>query len=108
VPRVDRVADRLADEVVADRPAPEAVALEQLAPPPAIPGIGERRSDVEVVAPAGELESVVPPARGLLGQLGERQVGPLAGEQGDGSRRGASSVVAGTPATLPARVSRSQ
>ena len=32
VARVDRVAHRLADEVVADRPAPQAVALQQLAP----------------------------------------------------------------------------
>jgi hypothetical protein len=80
---VDRVADRLADEVVADRPAAQAVALEQLALAPAVGGVGERLVDVEVVAPAGELEAVEPPRRALRGEVVERQVGPLAREQGD-------------------------
>ena len=51
----------------------------------AVAVVGERGVDVEVVAPAGELEAVEAPAAGLLGELGERQVGPLAGEQGDWS-----------------------
>ena len=82
---VDRVADGLADEVVADRPDVEAVALEQLAPLAAVRVVGERGVDVEVVAPAGELEAVEAPLAGLGGELGERQVGPLAGEQRDWS-----------------------
>ena len=61
------------------------VALEQLAPLAAVGVVGERGVDVEVVAPAGELEAVEAPVAGLGGELGERQVGPLAGEQGDGS-----------------------
>ena len=87
---VDRIADRLADEVVADRPDVQAVALEQLAPLAAVGVVGERGVDVEVVAPAGELEAVEAPGAGLRGELGEREVGPLAGEQRDGSwHRGA-------------------
>ena len=58
---VDRVADRLADEVRAEREASEAVAFEQLSAPPRVGRVGERGSDVEVVAPAGELEPVVAP-----------------------------------------------
>ena len=53
--------------------------------PAAVAVVGERGVDVEVVAPAGELEAVEAPGAGLLGELGERQVGPLAGEQSDGS-----------------------
>ncbi len=59
---VDPVADRLADEVRADRPHAEAVALEQLAAPVRVAAVGERLVDLEVVAPAGELEPVEAPA----------------------------------------------
>ena len=82
---VDRVADGLADEVVADRPAAQAVALEQLAAAGDVAGVAQRLGDVEVVAPAGELEAVEAPAAAALGELGEREVGPLAGEQRDGT-----------------------
>ena len=44
--------------------------------------------DVEVVAPAGDLEAVVAPLGGQPAHLLERQVGPLAGEQGDRTRHG--------------------
>ena len=74
---------RLADEVGGDREALEAVAVEDLPARIGIAGVRERLADVEVVAPAGELEPVEAPARGLLGDLLERQVGPLAGEEGD-------------------------
>ena len=83
---VDRVADRLADEMRAEREAVQVVALEHLLDAADVVVLGERPVDLEVVAPAGELEAVEAPAAGLLGQLLERQVGPLAGEEGDGSR----------------------
>ena len=38
-----------------------------------------------MVAGAGDLQPVVPPFGGQPGDLFERQVGPLAGEQGQGS-----------------------
>ncbi len=83
VPLVDRVvADGLADEVVGDRPDLQPVLVEELAP-------ALRRSrrprprpmDLEVVAPAGDLQPVVAPVAGQPADLLERQVGPLAGEQ---------------------------
>ena len=85
VPLVDRVvADGLALEVVGDRVDLEVVLLEQvelaLDVAVVVPAPG-----VEVVAPAGDLEAVVAPPGGELGHLLERQVGPLAGEQGDRS-----------------------
>jgi hypothetical protein len=85
---VDRVAHRLADEVVPDRPALQPVALEQLAPRTHVAGLGERAVDLEVVAPAGQLEPVEAPLGAAGGELLQRKVGPLAGEQGDGSRHG--------------------
>jgi hypothetical protein len=66
--RVDRVAHRLADEVGADRPAVEPVAFKNLAPVGAVPGVGEGGRDVEVVAPAGELEPVELPLAALGGE----------------------------------------
>jgi len=55
VPRIDAIADRLSDEVRAQRPAAEAVALEQLPELAAVRIVGERAIDLEVVTPAGEL-----------------------------------------------------
>ena len=39
-----------------------------------------------MVAPAGELEPVEAPATGFRGEILEGQVGPLAGEERDGTR----------------------
>ena len=86
MPLVDRiVAHRLALEVVRDRPDLEPVRLEEvelaLHVRVVVPAVG-----VEVITPARDLEAVVAPARGELDHLFEREVGPLAGEQGDGAR----------------------
>ena len=86
MPRVDRIGDCLADQVGADRPAPQAVALEQVAVSLDVTGVGQRPIDLEVVSPARELDAVEAPPSGAGGEVGERQVGPLAGEEGDRSR----------------------
>src|SRR6185295_6615153 len=62
MPVVDRIADALTDEVGADRPAAEAVPLEQLALLTAVRVVGDGALDLEVIAPAGELQAVEPPA----------------------------------------------
>ena len=80
---VDReVAHALPDQVVADHVALQAVAVEQLALGGHVAVVGERLVDLEVIAPAGQLQAVEPPGGRLGGQLLQRQVGPLAGEQG--------------------------
>src|SRR6266545_49945 len=56
VPRVDRVAHSLADEVRAEREAVQMVALEHLLDRADVLGLGEGAVDLEMVAPAGELE----------------------------------------------------
>ena len=84
VARVDAVADGLADEVVADRPARCRPWRSSSSRRSRSRRRRQRRVDVEVVAPAGELEAVEAPAARLRGELVERQVGPLAGEQSDG------------------------
>ena len=85
MPRVDRIGDALADEMRADRPAAEAVPLEQVALRLHVVRLGDRPVDLEVVAPAGELDAVEAPLLQLADEQLERQVGPLAGEQGDGT-----------------------
>ena len=78
--RVDAIADGLADEVRTERPAPEAVLLEEMPLLAAVGVFRERTVDLEVVAPAGELEPVEPPAGAGGREIGDRQVRPLAGE----------------------------
>ena len=91
--RVDAVADRLSDEMRADRQDVQVVALQDLLPRPAVAVVLERLVDLEVVAPAGELEAVEAPAAGLRGEILDRQVGPLAGEQRDGTGHRSASLV---------------
>jgi hypothetical protein len=83
---VDRIAHRLPNEVVADGVALEPVALQQLSLPGGVVRLRERAVDLEVVAPGRQLEAVEAPLGDFGGQLLERDVGPLAGEQRDGSR----------------------
>ena len=68
---------------IAQQPSP--LPLEQLALRAAVGVVRERAVDLEVVAPAGELEPVEAPFAGLRGKLFEGEIGPLAGEQRDGT-----------------------
>ena len=62
VPLVDRVvADRLADQVVGDGVDVQVVLRQRLQLPVHIGLVGHRLVDLEVVAPAGDLEAVVAP-----------------------------------------------
>jgi hypothetical protein len=81
VPLVDRVADGLADEMRPDREALEPVPPEQLAPAVRVAGLRDRAVDLEVVAPARELEPVEPPSGRLRRELVQGQVRPLAREE---------------------------
>ena len=83
VARVDPVAHRLADQVIADGVDRQTVPGQQFTAAAAVVAIGERRSHVEVISPAGELEAVVPPCGGLRGENLEGQVGPLSCEECD-------------------------
>ena len=77
---VDGVTDALAEDVVGDGPAAQAVRGEEGVALLAI-GIGsEGLVDIEVVAPAGELEAIVAPFADAAGEIGQGEVGPLAGE----------------------------
>src|SRR5205085_4398917 len=61
VPLVDTVAHRLPDEMVRDREDLQAVTRQQVASLIAVTAIRERALDVEVVAPACELQTVIAP-----------------------------------------------
>ena len=83
---VDRVvAHGLPGQVAGDGVHRQAVALEDLAAARDVGRVGERLVDLEVVTPAGDLQPVVAPSGGQPGDLLERQVGELSGEQGDGA-----------------------
>ena len=93
--RVDAVTDGLADEVRSERPAPEAVPLEELPSFAAVGVVHQRAVDLEVIAPAGEFEPVEPPAGAGGREIGDRQVRPLAGEQRDRSGHRLVSLIGG-------------
>ena len=99
---VDAVADRLSDEVRADREDVQVVALQDLLLRAAVPVVLESLVDLEVIAPAGELEAVEAPPTRLGGEILEREVGPLAGEQRDwtGHRTSWTAVNAGGTPSL--------
>src|SRR5271165_2681903 len=78
------IADGLADQVVRDGPALQVVLRQQLVPAGQVAVLAQRAADVEVISPAGELEAVVAPLPGVLADLLQGQVSPLAGEQGEG------------------------
>ncbi len=80
------VANGLSHKVIRDGPDSETVALEDLATPGHIVVLGQCSVDLEVVAPAGDLETVVTPGGGQTAYLLEGKVGPLAGEEGDRTR----------------------
>ena len=84
-PRVVVVEHELAGQVVRDRPALQPVLAQELVAALAIARVAQGLLDVEMVAPAGQLDAVIAPLAGLLGDDFQRQVGPLAGEEGHGS-----------------------
>jgi len=86
VARVDVVADGLADEVVGNRETRQAVIGEQF--PLLFNVFRVDRIDVEVVAPTGEFKTIVAHVFGERGEFFKGKIGPLAGEQGDGTGHG--------------------
>ncbi|GHC08449.1 hypothetical protein GCM10010348_33370 [Streptomyces anthocyanicus] len=91
----DGVADGLADQVVGDGPALEAVLVEQLVPGVHVGRIREGLVDLEVVAPAGEFQAVVAEVAGEPADLLQRQVRPLSGEEREVAWHGAAGLLRG-------------
>jgi hypothetical protein len=81
---VDRIAYALADEMSADRKHLQPVFFEQPALRPDVTRVVQRSVHLEMIAPTRQLEPVEAPAARLGGELGQRQVGPLSREEGDG------------------------
>ncbi len=82
---VDVVEDRLSDEVIRDGEEFEIMPVEQLPLAGAVSVVGEGLVDLEVIPPAGEFETVITEVAGLFAQVFEFEIGPLAGEQSDGT-----------------------
>ena len=81
VPGVDMVQDRLAGQVVADGKHRHAVPLQQAPLALAVVGFGDGPGHLEVIARAGQLQSVEAEFLGLGRQGLKRQIGPLARTQ---------------------------
>ncbi|CAM5247635.1 hypothetical protein SGRIM128S_08849 [Streptomyces griseomycini] len=77
----DRVTHGLAHQMVGDRPALETVLVQEPVPGGEVGRVGQSLVDLEVIAPAGELETVVTEVTGQPADLLQRQIGPLTGEQ---------------------------
>jgi hypothetical protein len=88
---VNLVADGLAYKMVGDGIAGKSVVGEQLPKLLTISGgfggIG-RGNDIEVVSPAGQFHAVIPHLLDKGYKFRDRQVGPLAGEECDGTWHG--------------------
>ena len=82
---VDHVQHRLPDQVIADRQALQVVPLQQIALLPAVVVVGQRLVDLEVVSPTRQLQSFIAELGSLARHFRQRQVGPLAGEESNGS-----------------------
>jgi hypothetical protein len=82
---IDVIEDGLSDEVVGDGEEFEAVFFEEFAFAGAVGIVGEGFVDFEVVAPAGKFESIVAEFFGFFAECFEWEVGPLAGEEGNGT-----------------------
>ena len=85
MPLIDQIAHGLPDEVGADGVATQPVILQHLPVLLAVVVFGVRAVDLEVVAPHGELHAVVAEFLRLLRERLDREVGPLAGEEADGT-----------------------
>ncbi len=85
---VDLVRHRLADQMIRDRMDLQPMLLQQRLFLGAIIGLRIGPAHLEVIPPAGQLQAVIA-KRSRLGSEGfERQIGPLAGEEGDGAGHG--------------------
>jgi hypothetical protein len=80
---VDVVAGGLTDEVGGDRPAAEVMLLEEFPDGFDVALLVDGSDDVEVIAPAGELDAFIAHGFHLGQEFGDLEVGPLAGEEGN-------------------------
>ena len=82
----DRLAHRLAIEVIGDRPTAESVLLQDVSSALQVALVLDRFGDVEMITPAGNLEPVIAPLPSEPAHLFEWEVRPLSGEQRHRSR----------------------
>src|SRR5262249_21028119 len=101
--RIDHVADGRADAMVAQGRGLQPETAQELQPPGGVFLGAGSVLDLEMVAPAGEVQALIAPLGGAGGQLLEREVGPGPGEQQDGTRHHALPNKASRGAWAPGR-----
>ena len=104
---IDRVADSLPHEVGAGRVGEDAFRLQELPVLLAVAVLFERPLDVEVIAPARELQAFVAEGLRLLGEGLEGEVSPLTSEEAKRTRHGFSLRSAEVLVCSPALAGRS-
>jgi hypothetical protein len=80
MPRIDMVQNSLADEVSTNRMALQSHAIQECSLGIAIPCIGNRFIDFEVIPPARQFNAIVPRILGELSHFRNGQIRPLTGE----------------------------
>src|SRR5690606_31630160 len=85
VPLVDDVQHRLPDQVTADRMTLQAPRVEQFAFAAAVAVVLKGLVDLKVVAPASQFDPVITEIGGQASHFFQRQIGPLASEEGYGA-----------------------
>ncbi len=85
VPGVDRIAHRLADPVIAQHRRRQVGTVEQFELLGAVVGLAEGALDLEMVAPATQLDALVAPFADLAHKVVERQIRPGPRKQDHGS-----------------------
>jgi hypothetical protein len=82
---VDVITDPLTSKVVGDSIAIEPVRVEKFPLFHDIRVVGKGGNNIKVIAPTGEFYAIVAHGFDLGKEIGERNIGPLAGEKCDGS-----------------------
>ena len=77
---VIEVADKLPDQVIADGEHLQVVLFQDIALLLAVALVGGGEGDIEMITPAGQLQAIVAPIRGLFGEYFQGQISPLSGE----------------------------
>ena len=81
VPFIDQVTDRLSNQMVGNRVADHVIFLEKFPTTFDVTFLIECPPNVKVIAPTGEFNSVIAHILYLGQKIGEREIGPLAGEE---------------------------
>ncbi len=92
MPRLDAIADCLANPMIAEHQERQIVAGQQIELVLAVIVVAQRPLHFEVIAPAAQLQPLIAPVVELLREFFERQMRPLSAKEQHRPRHASSSV----------------